>query len=360
MTTVGYIRADEFSDRTSNLPNRHFDLLLCVGSWENRCLALKSWRGLTSDRSMILRFASRRDDTIKDKNIKDLDKELRARSECQLVHLSSTTQISKAFDALGEEMTRFAKRIGRKLRLCVDISTMPRSLISYILLMGFRTKIIDQATLFYAISDHTETLKLVAGTGDSSRSPHVEGNWNLISIPYGEGIVKSSRYDQIVVSVGLDTYQIIDVLDKREPWASIFLMPHRGDESSMDKLAEERFDKIRTRYASEFKSGRFRELVVRPYELSWTNGLSSLMKETFVREDASTLFYPFGPKIHSVGLSLLALQDEQVAIIGRTPSSYFQRSVDATEFAHIIDLVDLSSTTSMLFRKYNFLETLGR
>jgi hypothetical protein len=233
------------------------------------------------------------------------------------------------------------------VRLCIDISTMPRSLIAFMLLMGFRTKLVDEITLFFAVSDHNETLKLIAGEGDSSRSPHVEGNWSLMSIPYGEGIVKGSRYDQIVVSVGLDTYQIIDVIDRIEPWASIFLTPHRGDGLDMDKFAEERFGKILTRYSSEFDSGRFQRLSVHPYELSWISRLSALMKLVFIREDASTLFYPFGPKIHSVGLSLLALQDEHIAVIGRTPTSYFQRPVEATQFGHIIELVDLSSTTSI-------------
>jgi hypothetical protein len=346
MTTVGYVRAKQFSGRVGALPARKFDLLFCVGSWEQRCLAISKWHNLSTDRTIILRFKSRSNDAAKDANIRILENEFRNRSECSVLHLPSTTQISRAFDVVGETMRAVSQRLQRKLRLCIDISTMPRSLIAFILLMGLRTKLIDEATLYFAVSDHTETLKLIAGEGDNSRSPHVEGNWNLMSIPYGEGIVKGSRYDQIVVSVGLDTYQIIDVVDRIEPWASIFLTPHRGDGSSMDNLAEERFAKIMTRYSSEFNSGRFKQLSVYPYELSWTSQLSALMKETFIREDASTLFYPFGPKIHSVGLSLLALQDEHIAVIGRTPSSYFQRTVEATDFACVIDLIDLSSTTS--------------
>jgi hypothetical protein len=346
MTTVGYVRANEFSDRIVALPIRKFDLLFCVGSWEQRSLAIAKWHNLSADRTVIFRFKSRNDDAAKDANIKKLEDEFRDRSDCCILHLPSTTQISRAFDTVGETMRAARQRLGRKLRLCVDISTMPRSLIAFILLMGFRNKLIDEATLYFAVSDHTETLKLIAGKGDSSRSPHVEGNWNLMSIPYGEGVVKGSRYDQIVVSVGLDTYQIIDVVDRIEPWASIFLTPHRGDGSSMDNLAGDRFAKIMTRYSSEFNSGRFQQLSVYPYQLSWINELSALMKKTFVRKDASTLFYPFGPKIHSVGLSLLALQDDHIAVIGRTPSSYFQRTVEATDFACIIDLIDLSSTTS--------------
>lgn len=351
MPTVGYIRASEFSDRISALPNRTFDLFLCVGSWEQRCLAMLSWSKLSADQSLILRFRSRRNDAAKDANIRTLQTNLGARSQCSVLHLPSTTQVLAAFDIVGEALVSHSKKVGRKLRLCIDISTMPRSMISYILLMGFKTKLIDEISLCLAISDHLETLKLIAGDGDNSRSPLVEGSWNLMSIPYGEGIVRGSRYDHIVVSVGLDTYQIIDVLDRREPWASIFLTPHRGDDSAMDKLAEERFSKIMMRYSGEFKSGRFRRLSVFPYELSWMNELSVLMRDLFVREDASTLFYPFGPKIHSVALSLLALQDEQIAVIGRTPSSYFQRAVDATDYAHVIDLVDLSSTTSLRHRR---------
>lgn len=356
MLTFGYVRASQLSGRIVQFPERHFDLLLTVGSWEVRSLAIGHWSRISAEKALILRFKSRRDDAAKDRNIKVLTEMLGSQLECSVLHLPATTEMSGAFDIVGRELSLVKGLLGRKLRVCVDISTMPRSLIAFLLLMGFRSKVLDEVTFFCSESEHKETLKLIAGSADGSRSPHVEGSWNLMSIPYGEGVVKGSRHDQIVISVGLDTYQLIDVVDRIEPEAAIFLTPFRGDESEMDALAEDRFQTIVARYSSEFETQRFSRLSVQPYRLDWLGDLSALMKSTFVYPDASTLFYPFGPKVHSIAMSLLALQDERIAVIGRTPSSYYQRAVEATDYGHLIDLVDLSSMSSLAVRDRSLVE----
>src|ERR1700694_149397 len=147
MTTVGYLRANEISGCTSELPARRFDLLFCVGSWEHRSLAISGWKELSADRTIVLRFKSRRDDRVKDAHIQMLKASLEDRTDFSILHLPSATEMPKAFDVIRGALSTTSQILGRKVRVCIDISTMPRSLIAFMLLMGFRTKLVDEATM---------------------------------------------------------------------------------------------------------------------------------------------------------------------------------------------------------------------
>jgi hypothetical protein len=211
--------------------------------------------------------------------------------------------------------------------------------------MCFKEQVADSVTLFFAISDHSESVDLIHHGSAAAKAPLVEGKWDLMSVPYGEGRIGGDRMDHMVLSLGFDTYQILDVIERVEPSSAIFLTPNRGDGSKIDEVANQQLALLRQRFSYEFDTGHFEAMLVPPYGLDWVPELSGKVR-AMGKDGGALLLYPFGPKVHSIGLSLLALQREDAAVIGRIPTSYFHRSVDATGHAFVSTLTDLSSPTS--------------
>ena len=352
MPVVGFLATNETRGKVTAMAADHFDLVIVAGSWEQRCRNILDWQSLSADDGLLFQFAGTPgDDPVKTsdkrKNIQALLERLGPRiAGLTPLLLPRSTQMGAIFPEVGDAMMRAAILRGRRLKILVDISSMPRSLISYILLSSFKRKIADRLSFFFSISDHTESVKMIAQDGLAGRAPYVEGKWDLMSVPYGEGRITGGRFDNIVVSVGLDTFQIMDVIERIEPQSAILLVPQRGDEQQFDVVATKQVEALQRRFKHEFDSGRYIANKVPPYDLSWLPSLSRSLKGRIQTRDNSILFYPFGPKIHSVGLSLLALQRDDIAVIGRTPAAYFKRRIDATGEAVIVSMTDLSSITS--------------
>lgn len=355
MTVIGYIATDAAQRQISRLPQMHFDVLIMVVSWERRCHSILNWGGLSCDRALILKFAGTPMADSEKEALKTVNGETiisgvsRHAREHRIVELPKSTSMAQAFHVVGTAIRDLALENSRRLRLCVDISSMPRSMICYLLLSSFKQSLTDAISCFFAISDHGESVELVATeriSGLAASAPYVEGRWELMSVPYGEGRITGGRNDNIVVSVGLDTYQILDVIERTEPANSIFLIPRRADGSRIDDVAGRQVAILTERFRSEFESSRYQFANVKPYELEWVPRIAGLMRDKFSGRESSLLLYPFGPKIHSIGLSLLALQRDDIAVIGRTPTSYFKRSVEPTGMAQLVSLIDLSSLTS--------------
>jgi hypothetical protein len=352
---VGYISSNTVRGAINELPSVHPDLLIAVGSWERRCCSILDWPSLAFDDAVILKFASVPSDNpdkekAKAHNIASLKRRLSEYRPASIIELPRSTEMSQIFHLVGAEIAKHAAARSRRLRICMDISSMPRALICYLLLACFKAKLVDEISCFFAISDHSESVELVSTqglAGLATRAPYVEGNWELMSVPYGEGRITGGRSDNIVVSVGLDTYQILDVIERIEPARALFLMPKRDDGSRIDRVSERQLDIFMERFSSEFKGGRYQSMTVQPYDLGWLTKVASVMRSEMYKDDeSSVLLYPFGPKVHSIGLALLALQNEDVAVIGRIPGAYFKRSVEPTGDAELISLTDLSSLTS--------------
>jgi hypothetical protein len=352
---VGYISVNWVRTRIGSFMPQHFDVLVTVGSWERRCHSILEWKGLSCDNAIILRFAGTPMDNpekanSKARNIEILESGIPAHATSwKILDLPKSTAMAQSFHIVGEAIAQLASVKSRRLRICVDVSSMPRSLICFLILSSFKQMITDHVSCFFAISDHGESVELVATeglAGLATRAPYVEGKWELMTVPYGEGRITGGRNDNIIVSVGLDTYQILDVIERIEPAGAIFLFPKRADGSRIDNVADRQLSILKDRFGSEFQRSRYQAVSVQPYELDWIQDVSQLMNKRFSNRDSSILLYPFGPKVHSIGLSLLALQRDDIAVIGRTPASYFKRSVEPTGDAQLVSLTDLSSLTS--------------
>jgi hypothetical protein len=351
---IGYISSRGVRRAIKELSPAHFDLLLTVGSWERRCRSILDWSNCTFDNALILKFANvpsenPEKEKAKAHNVAALREHLSKDRAAIVLDLPRSTEMSQVFHRVGAEVAKYVAARSRRLRICIDVSSMPRALICYLLLSSFKTKVVDEISCFFAISDHSESVELVSSQGLAGlamRAPYVEGNWELMSVPYGEGRITGGRNDNIIVSVGLDTYQILDVIERIEPATALFLMPRRDDGSSIDRVADRQLSIFRERFSAEFRATRYQSIPVQPYELGWLTKVSSIMKTQMSREESSILLYPFGPKVHSIGISLLALQNDDIAVIGRIPAAYFERRVEPTGEAELISLTDLSSLTS--------------
>jgi|GEM_PF-5851452 len=360
MTVIGYISTHATRGQISRLPPMDFDAVITVVSWESRCHSILTWEGLSSDYAFILRFASTPTSdpekwVLKAKNGEVLINGIsRVAKQHVVLELPKSTAMSQGFHLISAQIGRLAKKLNRRVRVCIDLSSMPRSMICFLLLCCFKESVVDFVTCFFAISDHSESVDLVATervTGLATSAPYVEGRWELMSVPYGEGRITGGRNDNIIVSVGLDTYQILDVIERIEPANALFLIPMRLDGSRIDEVAKRQLTILTERFGSEFRRRAYQTRSVAPYDLDWIPEIAEFMKSRFSDRESSILLYPFGPKVHSVGLSLLALQRDDIAVIGRTPTSYFKRSVEPTGEAEVISLTDLSSLTSRAFSR---------
>jgi hypothetical protein len=344
MSTIGYIDVVQHRSTSAQLKPVHFDLLICMASWEQRCREVTNWIGLTSERVVVLCFdGSNYQDNDKQANLLALkafgDK---ISDDCQILDLPQSLSMIDAFGSIEETLHSIAGKLGRPLRICVDISSMPRSLITFVALASFVRKHCFEVTIYFAVSAHRIVVDQINIETKDAKAPFAEGKWKTIAIPYGEGRLATSRDNAIFVSLGLDTFQIFDFVEEVDPSVAYFFIPQRGDNSAIDSAAMKRFELFEERFENAFKIGKFHKQVVSSLDINWFSEFGKVgeLKDGLAR---GNLMCPFGPKVHAVGMALVALKDESVSLVGRIPNSYLHYPVDPTGEVYLAVLTDLSS-----------------
>jgi hypothetical protein len=294
-----------------------YDVFLSVVSWETRSLAATDLLGRVGGRALLLRFSSS-DEIININKDKHQAKILSCCEDGHIINMKTSLDFNDNVRSFETILRDEYIRLGRPIRMLVDISCFPKSYLSFLCGVGFEQELLAKLDCIYSLGKYQMT-----EAGDvGPLSVISEGEWQSLQIPYLESTNSFSSERDIIVALGGEIAHSLPFIDKYEPSKLSVLFIKDGFHTDSASVAEKAaYDEIVQQPMMER-----REL-----EISDMVGALEYIHEFCKNSSSPTITgLAIGAKPHSMALALAALDIEKLEIVCRMPSKYAGSNVTHT------------------------------
>ena len=314
------------------------DALLTVAGYEPRSTNIINASHEGSSTTFIIRFLSDTTDLDKDQNQNSLSSWAEAHSD-QVTVLTGfkSVEINAGFDTLSDAIFGLYKRTGKPLHVGIDISSLPKSYLMFIIGFGFRSGVIGKLFLFYSVGIYPETVLANRSQDELSQHSFTGGEWTSALIPYLEGKLQPGRTRKAIISLGFDAPQIGKFLERYDPDTLRVVLPNPGFKDVYSKKVQDELNLLRRIYS--ISTDQIREIAAGDV-IGCLNIMRELAEEDGFQEK---LLLPFGPKTHAISCALTGLTVDGVSVVSRIPNRYMRLMTKASGVALSYSVRDLTA-----------------
>lgn len=326
------------SARTTELPSpwegdTEYDALLVAASWETRATAAASKLASHSIRTTVLRFESSTSDIddIKAAQIKHYRVDLNV---VGIISLLKSTEIKANFSKLQAWIEEEHRRLGRPLRLLVDISCLPKSYVMFVIGVGFSLDIIAKLNLLYSPGVYDLYNTTDADKFGGPRSLISVGDWVSHQIPYlnSRNYMRGKR--SVYVALGGELALALPFVEKLEPdRLRVVFISDTAPACPEQYIQSERAAYKELIHAPNFSSTFF----------SLKEGVELAADlVAFAREDGceGVTALAIGCKTHAAGMALASLAENRIEVVARIPAAYKISDVAPTGSTYLLEILD--------------------
>jgi hypothetical protein len=301
---------------------REYDLILAGLSWEQRTVTAFRLTSNLGKRIHLIKFKSRTSEIEKKKNRNlGLFKELGPK--CKTLKFDSSTSFDSNAEKLEQLIADLYQKIGRPLRVLLDVTCVPKSYTLLLLGHGFVRHYFSRLDCIYAEGAYSaSTFQSDASAGDKPTSGIIsDGEWDALQIPYleAENSIPSSR--DLIVSMGGEIGLSLPFIERYEPKSLSLLLIEESLAQTPDKLAPS-------------ERAALEEILSEPnvercnVPLCDVIALTRKAIDVTRKSRAETVSgVAIGSKTHALALGLAALSEPKLEMICRIPKSYKQLDV---------------------------------
>lgn len=314
--TIGPLAVLQSGPHTSIKLTRAYDLVVSALSWEQRATSAMASLENPPEKLTLLKFKSSSDDIEKAK-LKSLAKFQAISSDVNIIDLKSSTSFQENTEYLISLITETVSRVGRPIKMLVDITCMPKSYALFLMGSGFTLGYLCRLDCLYAegayaLGDPAPD----PSPGSAGRGIISDGDWTSLQVPYlgADFAIPNSR--DIIVAMGGEIGLSLPFIEKYEPVRlSLALISESIVQQPDLLLAGER--------------AALDDLLSEPNANRTNISLCDVVAlaghaVAFARESKSEVVscLALGSKPHALALGLAALSESNLEVICRIPKRY--------------------------------------
>ncbi len=333
MLSIGSLsaRTTELGDQWT--PRTDHDALLVAASWESRATAAAGKIEGLETPATVLRFESPGEeiDRLKDAQIDLYRQKLNV---VGVIPLKKSLEINLNCAKLQAWIEEEHRRLGRPLKLLVDISCLPKSYVMFLVGMGFYLDAITRLDLLYSPGSYD----LYGGSENEAfggpRSLVSVGDWASHQIPYLNSRTYMRGRRSVYVALGGEIALALPFIERLEPdRLRVAFIADTAPTSPEQYIQSER-----TAYDELVNAPNYSEVL-----FSLKEGVEmalDLLK--FAREDGceGVTALAIGCKTHAAGMALASLAEANIEVVTRIPASYKMSDVQPTGPTYLLEIID--------------------
>lgn len=310
-----------------------YDALLVAASWESRATAAADKLAGYSIPTTVLRFESSAPDIdkVKDAQIEHYQANLNVVSQISLLQ---SLEIKGNFSKLQAWIEGEHRRVGRPLRLLVDISCLPKSYVMFLIGVGFSLDIIAKLDLLYSPGNYDLYNTTDVDKFGGPRSLISVGDWVSHQIPYLNSRTYMRGKRSVYVALGGELALALPFIEKLEPdRLRVVFISDTAPESPDQYIQSEKAAYEELIQAPNFSSAFFS--LKEGVELA-----SDLV--AFARGDGceGVTALAIGCKTHAAGMALASLAESSIEVVTRIPAAYKISDVSSTGSTYLMEIID--------------------
>jgi hypothetical protein len=293
-----------------------YDLIITTVSWESRGLTPFPQLVGRSSNIVLLRFASTDPAVIKAKDDTHNTMAAQLSGGFRILQLQSSVDWDANLPILDRMLGEEAAKLGRPLRMLVDMTCLPKRYLLFLLGKAFREELASSLEFVYAEAD---VYKTMPGAPETGRYVS-EGEWKSVQMPYFEPTEYAPTRSDLFISLGAEITNAMPYVERFEP----------------DEL------RLYTALETPVRLPMFEHGPEHPMKVHLENSPNSykmgfhLMDAIGIAQDIlraqkrPTTCYAIGPKTHALALGIAALANDEITVVCRLPGRYLANDVTAS------------------------------
>ncbi len=350
--------SQEFCVRREGV-NRSTDLLIACASWEPRCLAITEVATVEASHSILLEYKDKGRSGFAWKHEEILERWLIKCVGGESVERLTIDTLQPRYGAalLRQAILECARRLSRRINVCIDISAMPRyvflSVIGYLLNANLAADIVvhyveakyelDEITAYKfdieSVDLDRDSDDILRDVQESTFAKYVytEGEWKTVVVPFLEGEQGLGSGRRVYASLGFDGGQSYQVISQYDPDELLPIMSNPGYTDYYTQLAIQENQKLIV------SMGIPSERILQCYAADTCQLLANITDvEMTSPQDHEVLHLCFGSKPHALALGLAAVVSGRASVICRIPGRYIERQTQPSEVSWFYSVRDTS------------------
>lgn len=294
--------------------SREYDTALAAVSWEQRATAAFSLTNKLPPNADFFRFAST--DPALNKRKDEAQTALnKLFTKTHIVQLGPSTEFSENAEKIEAWVRDIYEKLGRPIRILVDITCMPKSYLLFLIGMGFSRGYFSRMDCTYAEGNYNlEKANADSASGDVGIIS--EGEWGALQIPYLDAESSIPAHRDLIVSMGGEIGLSLPFMERYEPHRVSLVLIKESLVQTPDRLPPTEAAALE-RILAEGNVSR--------QNISLTDAVSivehalAFCKESGVEAISGIVL---GSKPHAIALGVAALHSDNLEIICRIPKRY--------------------------------------
>lgn len=293
-----------------------YDLIITTVSWESRGLTPFQQFVGRSNNIVLLRFASTDPGVISAKDATHDAMASQLSSGFRIVQLESSVDWDANLPILDRMLGEEAARVGRPLRMLVDMTCLPKRYLLFMLGKAFREELASSLEFVYAEAD---VYKEVPGAAATSGYVS-EGEWKSVQVPYFEPSEFAPTRSDLFISLGAEITNAMPYVERFEP-----------DELRLYTALETPVRLPMFEHGPEHPMKVHLENSPNAYKMGFPLIDAIGVAQDILRaQKRSTTCFAIGPKTHALALGIAALANDAIQVVCRLPGRYLANDVTAS------------------------------
>ena len=326
----GWLKGSSERFGVGTVTKEHFDILICASSWDSRCVAVTNETGLTADHSLLVLFASRDHSGLRDAHDPKLEEFCRKHTSTIHIVKGSSAIVDGLWTQIHNILVSISSELGRRIKILIDISTLPRFLTGALLKMGLARSLCSKIKIFYSEGVYKGVPGDLQGVFTGER-------WRFVPITGLEGHYYPDKSRFYLVSVGFEGNKTLRYVSRSEPDRVSLLFSDPGFEPEYAARARHNNRELMDYYhipPEQSAAAHAGDAIAAWKELTIRNF------ERFEQENVSYLCC--GTKPHSLALILRALVLPSAEVLYNVPDIHKVIDTESTGFNWTYDLEDIT------------------
>ena len=332
----GYLRGiSSKAGNVSDLMAGKFDLLVLFQSWDSRCICISGAENLYAENAILINFENRGVSGLRDQH--DPIVSHFAREKSGEVHeiRGRSEDLEPLWNNLEEKLEELYRRVGKGLRVVMDLSASPRYFALGLIASGLRRGLIREIACFYSEGTYQD-----AQPGIIHSDIFTIGRWKTVPIPGLLGTYAPEKDRHYLVSVGFEGSKTLRVITHGDPDGVTILFPDPGYDPGYIEKTKENNARLFKEYSQEEPHW------IKAHAADAIGAWRSLNQLQPGRLDASNISsLCCGTKPHSLALALHALATSSPTVLYNKPDRHKETRIVPNGVYWRFDIVDLTAVS---------------
>jgi hypothetical protein len=293
-----------------------YDVVIIASSWDPRCLNVTTSNIKAVPYGILFIFDDKDEGGFRN-NHDDLLKTWMAQKTANYETIGgSSTDVLNSFSTLFNMLTKISLNYERPINVLFDLSTCPRFISLSTVSKGFNLGIIKRIDYFYGECLYPEPNDGILGGVEEV--VFTSGDWSTLPLEHCIGQFDPSNKALITVSIGFEGNKILRVLNVEDPDSVNILMPDPGfSEAYVKRVFEANLELIR-----EYQVDKPHILRANAGDAVESWNILDLTIRDIPENSVNHSYLCTGSKPHSLGMTLSAMANENIAVLYTLPKDH--------------------------------------